>query len=197
MARTPTVSDEEIIAAAYEVLGERGANAFTISDVAHKTGLSRAAIILRFKSTRELKLKLLSNQIKAFTLEMAKLPGTPSGNNLLAVAAFIAERLGNRQGQSAFFANYAVNMQDPELAALEKLRGDTFHTAISRVMPGTSIDKHSAVIEFVAHITGNIISWIGSEDEDARRFIIMRTKKWLTLAGIPFDDPAPCEKPPA
>lgn len=194
MARTPTVSDEQIFAAAYKVLDERGVNAFTVSDVAAATGLSRAAIILRFESTRALKITLLTKRIEAFNRELAKLPATPSGNHLLEITAFIAGNLGTRDGQSSFFNNYAVNMKDADLAALEKKRGEAFHGAISKVMPGTLIDQPSAVAEFVAHLTGNIISWIGSDDADARQFLLSRTKKWLALAGIAFDDPAPCEK---
>lgn len=202
MARTPTVSNEKILEAAYRVLDERGVDAFTVSDVAAATGLSRAAIILRFKSTRALKITLLSKRIEQYSRALADLPRTPSGNHLLEIAGFIGGNLGSRKGQSSFFNNYAINMQDPELAALEKKRGEAFHRAISRVMPATLIDQPSAVTEFVAHLSGSIISWIGADDEDPRQFLIARSKKWLALAGIPFDDPAPCEtaghpEPPA
>ena len=195
MARTPTVSDEEIFAAAARVMGERGVDGFTISDVAAATGLSRAAIILRFESTRALKITLLTRQIEAFTRALAELPQTPSGNSLLAISAFIAGKQGNPVGQASFFSNYAVNMQDAELAALEKRRGEVFHAAIARAMPETRLDKSAAVTEFVTHLTGSIISWIGSGSADPRRFMLARTRNWLTLAGIPCDDAAPCESP--
>lgn len=193
MARTPTVSDEEILDAAGRVLDERGVTGFTVADVAAATGLSRAAIILRFSSTRDLKITLLTKRVEEFARALEGLPRTPSGNHLLELSALIGGNLGSREGPSSFFNNYAFNMQDPELAALEKRRGEAFHGAIARLMPETRIDQASAVSEFVAHLTGSIISWIGSDDDNPRAFLIGRSKKWLALAGIPCDDPAPCE----
>lgn len=193
MARTPTVTDEEIFDAASRVIRLRGVDAFTLSEVAAETGLSRAAIILRFKSTQALKTEILARMIDAFSQSLEQLPTTPSGDHLLEVAAFIGHTVGSRESSASFFSSYAANVRDPALVALEKKRGELLNRAIARVMPDTSIDHDSAVAAFTAHLTGSIISWLGSDDEDPCRFLLARTKNWLRLVGIPFEDPAPRE----
>ena len=150
MARTPSVSDEEILEAARRVIGRLGPNAFTVTDVASEVGLSRAAIILRFKSTHALKVLLLNRMVDQFIEMLAQLPKTPSGDNLLIVAAFIGERASNiderarkRGPLPSFFASYPANMEDPDLAALERRRGEALRVAVSRVMPMTTIGTES------------------------------------------------------
>ncbi len=193
MARTPSVSDEEILEAARRVIGRLGPNAFTVTDVASEVGLSRAAIILRFKSTHALKVLLLNRMVDQFIEMLAQLPKTPSGDNLLIVAAFIGERASNidvrarkRGPLPSFFASYPANMEDPDLAALERRRGEALRVAVSRVMPMTTIGRKAAVTAFCAHMTGSIMASLAAEDTDSRAYLVSRTRDWLRLAGIPF-----------
>jgi TetR/AcrR family macrolide resistance operon transcriptional repressor len=197
MARTPSVSDEEILEAARRVINRLGPGAFTITDVASEVGLSRAAIILRFKSTHALKVLLLNRMVDQFIEMLAQLPKTPSGDNLLIVAAFIGERASNiderarkRGPLPSFFASYPANMEDPDLAALERRRGEALRVAVSRVMPMTTIGRKAAVTAFCAHMTGSIMASLAAEDTDSRAYLVSRTRDWLRLAGIPFAEGA-------
>lgn len=190
MARTPTVSDDEILDAAKKVLYRRGPDAFTLAEVAADVGLSRAAIILRFKSTQELKVTLLSKMVSLFTLQVAELPKNPSGDNLLKVAAFIGSRMTNVQGLTAFLNNHFSNISDPILFDLELKRGAAWHNAISRSMPPITIDHDAAVAAFSAHLSGTLLAWPGSENETCLNYMLRRTKEWLRLAGIPFTESA-------
>jgi AcrR family transcriptional regulator len=186
MARTPSVSDDEIFEAARKVIDRLGANRFTVTDVASEVGLSRAAIILRFKSTQALKVLLLNRMVDQFNQLLEGLPKTPGGDNLLAVAAFIGERTSNRGALPSFFANYAANMNDPDLAALEKRRGEALRKAVARVMPKTAIGRDAAVDAFCAHLTGSIMAALAADDTAPRAYLVARTRDWLRLAGIPF-----------
>lgn len=203
MARTPSVSDEEILEAARRVIDRLGPNAFTVTDVASEVGLSRAAIILRFKSTHALKVLLLNRMVDQFIEMLAQLPKTPSGDNLLIVAAFIGERASNidvrarkRGPLPSFFASYPANMEDPDLAALERRRGEALRVAVSRVMPMTTIGRKAAVTAFCAHMTGSIMASLAAEDTDSRAYLVSRTRDWLRLAGIPFDESATVSSSP-
>jgi TetR/AcrR family macrolide resistance operon transcriptional repressor len=196
MARTPSVSDEEILEAARRVINRLGPGAFTVTDVAAEVGLSRAAIILRFKSTHALKVLLLNRLVDQFIEMLAQLPQTPSGDNLLSVAAFIGERARNRGALPSFFANYAANMDDTDLAALERRRGEALRTAVSRVMPPTTIGTEAAVTAFCAHLTGSIMASLAAEDTDSRAYLVSRTSDWLRLAGIPFEESATVSSSP-
>ena len=187
MARPFTATDDEILTAARKVITLRGPDAFSIAEVANEVGLSRAAIILRFKSTHALKVASLEKMVQQFAAVLATLPQTPSGDNVLRLAAFIGSYMRSRESSLRFFSNYySSNVHDRELLQLERRRGDALHAAISRVMPETAIDHEATVIAFRAHLTGSIIAWLSLDDPDSRRYIVMRSTEWLGLAGIPF-----------
>jgi len=186
MARTQTVSDEEIFLAARKVVDRRGVQGFTLTDVAAEVGLSRAAIILRFKSTHALKVQLLNRMFDEFRNTLDNLPRTPGGDSLLAVAAAIGVHVGNRGRLPSFFANYAANMVEHELVDIERQRGAALRTAISRVMPDTAIGRDAATSAFSAHLTGTIMSLMALEETDPVGFLVQRSKDWLRLAGIAF-----------
>lgn len=189
MARTPTVSDEDILEAAEQVIGRCGPDGFTLSEVALKVGLSRAAITLRFNSAQALKINVLTRNIDKFVERLSRLPKTPSGDNLLKFIAFISGPIKNRESFSLFYATYSSNLVDPELAALEQKRGNALSSVVSAVMPKTTIDHESAVRVFMASMTGNIIIWLNSNTGiDASSYLIRQTQDWLRLVGIPFTE---------
>jgi AcrR family transcriptional regulator len=189
MARPFTASDDDILHAARKVIGRRGPDGFSIAEVATEVGLSRAAIILRFKSTHALKLASLEKMVEQFAVALDVLPTTPSGDNLLQVAAFIGSYMHSRESSVRFFANYyGSNVQDRDLLKLEHQRGAVLDRAIGRVMPETVLERDSAVIAFRAHLTGSITTWLSLDDANSRRYLVMRTKEWLKLARIPFSE---------
>lgn len=188
MGRPFTFSDEQILHAAEKVIARRGPDDFTLAEVAGEVGLSRAAIILRFKSTHALKVTLLTQMVERFARAVEVLPTTPSGNNALTLAAFVGSYVGTRESSAKFFASYTSNIRNRELLELEKKRGEALQQAISRVMPEVSIDHESAVIAFRTHLTGTIIAWLSLEHADSRAYLVLRTREWLTLAGVAFDE---------
>lgn len=190
MGRLQSVTDHEILQAARKVIAKRGPDAFTLSEVAEEVGLSRAAIILRFKSTQALKVTIVTEQVGFFIDAMAQIQAKPGGDGLLEVAAFLGAYVGNRKGSASFFRSYSSNVQDRELVKLENQRGAALRAVMSRAMPKVSIDHEAAVDAFNAHIAGSIIVWLGSNDPDAYGFLVRRTKEWLRLVGIPFSESA-------
>jgi TetR/AcrR family macrolide resistance operon transcriptional repressor len=187
MGRPFTASDDEILDAAGRVIARRGPEGFSIAAVAADLGLSRAAIILRFKSTQALKVTLLNRLVEKFAAALQTLPQTASGDNVLRLGAFIGGHLRSRESLASFFSTYTTNLRDPELLDLERQRGQLLRDAISRVMPEVAIDHSAAVNTFAAHLSGTIMAWLGDEDEDSRRYLLMRTRDWLVLAGISFN----------
>jgi AcrR family transcriptional regulator len=185
MARPFTASDDEILGAARNVLATHGPDAFSVAAVASKVGLSRAAIILRFKSTHALKVALLGEMVQQFAAALDTLPQTPSGDNLLRLAAFIGSHTHSRESSMRFFANYySSNVRNRELLELERARGEALDRAISKVMPVSALQRSSAVLAFRAHLSGSIMAWLGLDDVDARGYLVSRTREWLKLAGL-------------
>lgn len=186
MARPQTASDEEVLQAAGRVITRRGYDAFTLSEVAAEVGLSRAAIILRFKSTQELKIRLTTELVERFNAALATLPVARSGDGLLAFIAFIGGMIAGRSRLSSFLSMHRANLQDGALAALERARGEAMREAISQRMPRTALAHDSAVLAFSAHLSGSIMAWEAHGKGDARSYLLARTKEWLTLAQIPY-----------
>lgn len=188
MARPFTATDDDILNAAGKVIARRGPDGFSISEVAADVGLSRAAIILRFKSTHALKVTLLTRMVERFAAALKALPQTASGDNVLRLAGFIGGYVRSRDSLKSFFSTYSTNLQHPDLLALELKRGQALREAISSVMPKAAIDHASAVAAFSAHLTGTIMAWLAAEDESSRHYLVMRTRDWLILAGIRFHE---------
>lgn len=188
MARPVIASDEEILQAAHRVLDRRGPDAFSIAEVASEAGISRATIILRFRSTSALKLTLLTQVVQHFAAALARVPNPQGGDGLLHIAAFIGTHLHSRESSAKFFARYNASLQDPELSALEHKRGKVLLDAISAVMPKVAIEHDLAVRAFLSQLTGNIIAWLAMDDPDSRRYLVLRTRDWLQLAGIRYSE---------
>lgn len=189
MGRPFTASDEEILHAARTVISRRGPEAFSIAEVASEVGLSRAAIILRFKSTRALKIASVTKMVEQFEVALGTLPNSPSGDNLLRLAAFIGSHVHSRESSAKFFASYSVNVQDPELAALEVRRGVALSNVIFNVMPETVVSRNAAVTAFRAHLTGSVLAWLAvGGTSDSRGYVVTRTSEWLRLTRIGFDE---------
>jgi AcrR family transcriptional regulator len=194
MGRPFTASDEDILQAARKVIARRGPEAFSITEVASDVGLSRAAIILRFKSTHALKVTLLARMVEEFSAALRELPQTPSGDNILRLAAFLGGCIHGRQRLARFFSSYNTNIQERDLLELELRRGEALRAAVSSVMPAVAIAHDAAVAAFSAHLTGTIMAWLGGGEGDARHYIVMRTREWLALVGIPCSESV-CQEP--
>ena len=184
MSRVPTVSDEAIYDAARNVMMKRGPDAFTLAEVAGEVGLSRAAIILRFKSTHALKVSLLEKMVEQFESAIDKLPKQPGAENLVRVAAFIGSILPPRESLTFFFSTYSRNMQDQDLVQLEIRRGMALREAIARVMPKTVLSKEASVHSFNAFMGGTILDWQARTEVDAQTYLVARAREWLKLAGL-------------
>lgn len=194
MARPQTVTDDEIMQAARRVIGRRGYTAFTLAEVAEELGVSRTAIILRFKSTRELKVRITTETIASLRREMAELPVVRSGDGLLQLAASIGAHTPSRADVATLMLVSQGNLADPELATLERERGHILRDAISARMPETSLKHDVAVRAFIAHIAGSVSQWRSGTDPSPTKFLVERTEEWLTLAHIPFTRKKPPRK---
>ena len=186
MARPQTASDEDILQAALRVIVRRGHDEFTLSEVAEEVGLSRAAVILRFKGTAALKLTLTAHIVERFEQALRSLPVSCSGDGLLELVAFIGRKITSQGSLTAFMRTFHSNIKDSELAKLEMRRAQALRDAVAERMPATVIAHDSAVTAFVAHIGGCVMQWEVAGDADACSYLVERTIEWLKLARVPY-----------
>lgn len=186
MARPQSVSDDEIMGVARQVISRTGYDRFTLSEVAEQVGLSRAAIILRFQSTQALKIKLLADGIRQFLQSLEALPIRVGGDGLLDLADFLGGNLKVPENMAHHSSILRGAIPDPELASLEHQRRRAWHSAIMQRMPKTKIGMDEATFLFAAIVMGAITQWQMSPSISATDYLRRRIQDWLTLAGIEF-----------
>lgn len=187
MARPQLVTDEQVYNAAERVLIRLGGRDFSITAVAADLGVSRAAIILRFKSTEALKAEALRRMVQAFGERMNAIGGEPGGNALLLIAKTIGAQLGRLEGNARFSVGGATSATNPVVRELMRIRGETVGKAVAKVMPATRVDKRDAVSLFCMHLGGSELAWQSQSGVDPQTFLIERSCSWLKLAGIVYD----------
>lgn len=201
MARPKQASDDQVLQTAHRIYAERGHQGFTLSELARKVGLSRAAVIQRFGSAEALRMRLARQRIGYFRQLLEELPAERGGDSLLSLAAYIGGLVGSRPQLAAFMQNLQTDLSDSEMAQLEKDRGEAMLEAIAARMPELSIDKRSAALAFRAHISGSLLQWqVEERPITPRDFLVERTREWLRLVSVPFSQelqkyptPAPLE----
>ena len=184
MARPQSVTDEEILEAAGRVIARRGYDSFALSDVAAEVGLSRAAIILRFKSTQDLRSALTHKMNVRFITELNAQPVDRSGDGLLALCAFIADAIASVDTYAGYLVIFRVNITESALAEVEHERADALRAAIATRMPPTALSRQASVLSFEAMVQGSIMQWASLQEVSLREHLMQRAKDWLTLAGI-------------
>jgi AcrR family transcriptional regulator len=131
MPRTKTLSDEQVLDAALNLLHERGPEALTFESVARACGLSAATLVQRFKSKAGLKqstLLLAWDRLDEKTAKLAAtVPRTPDGAVELLVA------LSDYGGIETYAEGLLVlreDLRDPVLRA----RGAAWKAALSNAL---------------------------------------------------------------
>jgi TetR/AcrR family macrolide resistance operon transcriptional repressor len=180
------VNNEEILMVAWRVMARRGYDSFTLAEVAEEVGLSRAAIILRFKSTKALRLQISSHMADRFEQRLDAVPASRSGDALLDFADMIGKWIATHDKFATFMTILHRNVQDEELAAVERRRGEVLQRAIAARMPKTALDLNSAVLSFRAQLSGSMMQWEVESGISPSEYLIARTQDWLTLAQIKF-----------
>jgi len=187
MARPLSVTDEQILEATQAVLFEAGSNGLTISAIARRLGVSRAAISQRMGSLDDIKRLLMDRLAAQYEAVLAQLSPEPGAAGLIAITELIGSMIKERERFTNFMFRYNVNIDDPILRGLEERRGQALRELIAQAMPETALPKPDAVDAFMAQMTGSMINWQASQHPNAAAFLRERTVNWIRLAGIPFD----------
>lgn len=188
MARPLSVSDDDILDATNAALAELGSEGLTMSEVARRVGLTRAAISQRFGTLQDLKRRLTERLATNYEARLGAMTLEPGGRGLIAVADMLGKMMGQRENFSGFMLRYNANINDPILIGLEERRGQALRALIARAMPETALPRDAAVDAFMAHMTGSMLNWQTSQHPDAAVFLTERTANWLRLAHIALDE---------
>ncbi len=183
MARTPSVSDEEVITTAHQVLNEFGTNKFSLSAVANKLSISRAALILRFENTDNLLTLASQANFEKFKHHFDNVELSNDNASLLRLAACFAELVKTKSGASRFLENHFSRAKNKGLEKLDYERGEFVEQLIERALPMDLLSQPGAVRLFNNFLTGTIVEWLTKDETESSHFFKLRTEQWLACCG--------------
>lgn len=183
MARKQTVSDEEVIATAKLVLKETGAQQFSLSAVAKKLSISRAALILRFDTTDNLLTLASRANFEKFKTHFDSLQLTNDIKSLTMFCRQFAGLVTTKRGASRYLEQFSARAKNKQLEALDFERGEFIQGLIRQALPKTLLTQPDAVRLFNNFLTGTVIEWIANDATDSVAFFNQRCTQWLALCG--------------
>ncbi|MCC5968676.1 MAG: TetR/AcrR family transcriptional regulator [Pararhodobacter sp.] len=176
MTRPKTISDENVLAAALEVLAESG-DSFTLSDLAKRVGLSRATLIQRFGNREAILLRIATHEAEATQAWLESLPLDSSGNELWPFLEEIVGSMGRGDGFSARVTLAALEARDPALRALAHRRYTLVQSAIAaRLPPGAERDRTAEHLHAI--IAGATMQWVASDSDTGLSDHVLERLRW-------------------
>lgn len=179
--RPRKVSDDEVLAAAYTVMQQRGPGELTLAQIADQVGVTAGALVQRFGSKRDLLLKL-SERFSGGTGEMFAQLRSAHPSPLAALRAYADGMAGMAETPASLLRNLQylqIDLTDPEFrqhlarsakatrAELQKLIRDAI--AAKELVPSTNARQLARTIEAV--IGGSMLSWAFYQEGTSSKWI--------------------------
>lgn len=181
MARPKLHSDEFILDTALSILLQKGPSAFTLSDVAGAVGISRAALIQRFKDKATLHHKVMERNTQEVRDYFAKASPEKGLDPLWAMLKDLIAGMGSGAGMEGHLLLLWGDVQEPSLRALAAERNRLVLQAIEARLPaGPRPSDHTAgLIQTV--IQGACMQWLVEPEGELAAFMTERTRMLLAI----------------
>ncbi|RYE11292.1 MAG: TetR/AcrR family transcriptional regulator [Hyphomicrobiales bacterium] len=176
MPRPKTISDEDVLSAALEVLASKGPN-FTLAELAAHVGLSRATLIQRFGDRDAIVLRMAQHEVEVTRQWLATLPVESGNDALWRFLETIVRSMGSGEGFSARVTVAAMEAADPQLRRLAGQRYALVQEAIAARLPAgrerVTIAGHLHTV-----IAGASMQWVASDGETPLPDFILDRLGW-------------------
>lgn len=176
MPRPKTVSDEDVLAAALEVLAAKG-DSFTLNDLAVRIGLSRASLIQRFGDRTAIILHIATYELNLTRQWLASLPMETGAYRLWRFLEKIVGSMGEGNGFSARVALAALEAQDPVLRKLANERYCLVQEAIAARLPDGP-DRTRIAVHLHAIIAGASMLWVATDGSVGLADFVLGQLRW-------------------
>ena len=181
MPRPKLHSDEFILDTALGILLQKGPSAFTLSDVAEAVGISRAALIQRFKDKATLHRKVMERTTQEVRDYFAGASPEKGLDPLWAMLKDLIAGMGAGVGTEGYLLLLWGDIQEPSLRALAAERNRLVLKAIEARLPtGPRPPEHTAgLIQTV--IQGSCMQWLVEPEGELAAFMTKRTHMLLSV----------------
>ncbi len=176
MPRPKTISDEEVLGAAVEVMARSGM-IFTMSDVARHVGLSRATLIQRFGDRDSILRKIAEHEVEATRSWLDGLPSLEGADALWQFLELIVSSMGQGEGFSARVQIAAFESRDPRLRSLAEKRYALIQNAIAARLPNNA-ERLETAKHLHAIIAGATMQWVVTDGSEGLSDFVLRRLRW-------------------
>lgn len=181
MPRPKLHSDEFILDTALSVLLRKGPSAFTLSDVAEAVGISRAALIQRFKDKATLHHKVMERTTQEVRDYFAKADYQKGLDPLWAMLKDLIAGMGSGLGTEGYLLLLWADIQEPPLRALAAERNRLVLTAIQSRLPDKPHAPGPVAGLIQAVIQGACMRWLVEPKGELATFMAEQTREILTI----------------
>ena len=176
MPRPKTVSDEEVLSAALDVMATSGM-VFTLSDISRRVGLSRATLIQRFGDRDSILRKMAEHEVEATRLWLEGLPVAEGVDALWHFLEQIVSSMGEGDGFSARVQIAAFESRDPVLSSLADERYALVQNAIAARLPEGTGQLETAK-HLHAVIAGATMQWVVTDGSEGLSSFVLARLRW-------------------
>ena len=184
MARTKTISDEAVLAAAATVMFAKGPSDFTLADVAKAAGIAPATLVQRFGDKHGLVVAAITQDNRAFERFLAELPNENGAEAVIGVFARMFQGVDEDADQ---FADQLLwlrqDMRDPDLNRLARERFTALRAAVAARLPPLPIPGADAARLVEAQWQGALLQWGIEREGRLSEFVTAQLRAWFEMIG--------------
>lgn len=181
MPRPKLHSDDTVLDAALSVLLAKGPSAFTLSDVADAVGLSRAALIQRFRDKANLHLKVMERLTQQTRDHFASADPAPGLGPLWDMLQDLIAGMGDGPGTEGYLLLMWADAQDDALRALAAERHALVLRAIQTRLPDHPHPPAPTALLLQAVIQGACMQWLIQPQGTLAGFMLDQTRSLLKV----------------
>jgi len=173
MPRSKTLSDRDVLAAAYRLMHERGPEALTFDGVARACGLSAATLVQRFRSKTGLKQNTLLYAWDRLDEKTARLAATVAKTADGAVG-FLVALSRDYGGIDAYAEGLLVlreDLRDPVLRARGAAWKDQLSGILDECFAGVAHAPPGIGLLIASHWQGSLLWWAFDPQGDVDGFV--------------------------
>jgi AcrR family transcriptional regulator len=181
MPRPKLHSDEFILDTALGILLQKGPSAFTLSDVAEAVGISRAALIQRFKDKATLHRKVMERITQEVRAYFASANPDKGLDPLWTMLKDLIIGMGSGAGMEGHLLLLWGDVQEPSLRALAAERNRLVLQAIEARLPAGPHPSDFTAGQIQAVIQGAYMQWLVEPQGELAAFMTKRAHMLLSV----------------
>ena len=181
MPRPKTISDEDILSAALEVLAREGPG-FTLTHLADQVALSRATVIQRFGDRDAILRRMARHEVELTKTWLDGLPIDRDQNGLWPLLSHLVESMGTGEGFSVRVAFAALEARDVELQVMAGERYRLVQNAIAARLPETEWRLELAE-HLHAVIAGATMQWVATDGSVPLFDYVLARLRWCIASS--------------